>query len=307
MEETIITIKSHDEKEIVVINWVRESTPLKAIVLVVHGLAEHAFRYKQFAQQATKSGYLVIAPDLRGHGKTARKASELGVIDSNGWNLIVEDLHVIAKEMKRRIPNLPFFIFGHSLGSEFAQDYIQRWGSELQGVVLCGLQSQQPFQVLLLGEILGKWEIKRLGEKAPSKIFHKLAWKKFNSAFKPITTNFDWLSTDEKEIAKYSNDSLCGWTPTTIFVTEITRGFKRTHKKANRMNIPNSLPIHIIGGTLDSSNRFTKMVKSLIRKYQRMDKDVSYKFYDNKRHELLHETNRENIIQDIIRWMDSQL
>ena len=307
MKSSSFTYNTQDDKQVFVYKWLPESGDPKALLLVVHGLAEHAGRYADFAEVAVQKGYAVYAPDLRGQGKTASIASELGILDNDGWNFIVNDLRLLANKMKDDYPNLPFFLFGHSLGGEIAQDYMIRWGSELKGVVLSAPQSQQPAYILLLGELLGKLEIKKLGPLAPSKTFQKLAWEKFNKPFKPEETDFDWISTDPKEAKKYADDNLCGWTPSTVFATEITRGFKRIHKKANREMVPDNLPVFVLCGTQDSSNNFSKSVKTFIKKYKGLGKNIDSKFYPGKRHDLLHEVNRDEVTQDIIRWLDSQM
>ncbi|MBN2156627.1 MAG: alpha/beta hydrolase [Candidatus Lokiarchaeota archaeon] len=307
MESSTFRFKTHDDKNIFVYKWEPSGKDPKAILLIIHGLAEHAGRYEDFAESATQSNYIIYAPDIRGHGKTAEGASELGVIENNGWNLILDDLHLLVDDIKKTYSKLPLFLLGHSLGSEIAQDYSMRWGNDLQGVILSGPQAQQPIYILLFGEILGKREIKKLGPKAPSKTFKKIAWEKFNKPFKPVETDYDWLSTDAKEVRKYADDNLCGWTPSTVFSTEITRGFKRTHKKSNRQLIPNELPIYVLCGSKDPTNDFTKMVKIMIKKYEKLNKKIEAKFYEGKRHELLHEINRDEITLDIIQWLDSQI
>ncbi len=306
MQSSNFTFKTHDDTEISVYKWTPEVTP-KALILVIHGLADHAGRYEELAENATNKGYAVYAPDLRGHGKTVRTASGLGILDTNGWNLILNDLQVLTTQMQEEYPNLPFFLFGHSLGLEFAQDYIIRWGSTVKAVVLSAPQSQQPFYILLFGEMLGKGEIKKLGPLAPSPTFQKLGWEKFNKPFRPAATDYDWISTDSKEVKKYIDDVFCGWIPSTVFATEITRGFKRIHKSSNREMIPNDLPILVLCGTQDSSNSFGKNVKTLEKKYKGLGKHVESKYYPDKRHDLLHESNRAEVIQDIIHWFETYI
>jgi alpha-beta hydrolase superfamily lysophospholipase len=307
MKSSAFTYNTQDDKKVFVYKWSPESGDPKALILIVHGLAEHADRYADFAEVAVQNGYIVYAPDLRGQGKTALTASGLGILENNGWNFIVNDLRLLTNKMKDDYPNLPLFLFGHSLGGEISQDYMIRWGSELNGVVLSAPQSQQPLYILLFGELLGKMEIKKLGPLAPSKTFKKLAWEKFNKPFKPEETDFDWISTDSKEVRKYADDNLCGWVPSTVFSTEITRGFKRIHKKSNREMVPNDLPIFIVCGTQDSTNNFSKSVKILIKKYLSLGKNIEFKFYPEKRHDLLHEVNRVEVTQDILKWLNSKL
>ncbi len=302
MESTTFTYKSHDEKDIFVYKWSPAGTP-KATMLVIHGLAEHAMRYEKFAEKATEAGYLLYALDWRGHGKTAGSASELGVIDNDGWNFVVNDLHLLGKKIQTEHPNLPFFIFGHSIGAELTQDYIIRWGSEPKAVMLSGPQSQQPGYLLLLGEMLGKSEIKKLGPRTPSKTFQKMSYDKFNRAFRPNITTSDWITSDVAEAKIVADDNLCGWAPSTQLSVELMRGFKRIHKKSNRQLIPKSLPIRIIYGGADVSCGG----KTLIKKYYALGLKVDSKSYPGKRHELLHETNRKEVMQEIIDWFDSQL
>jgi alpha-beta hydrolase superfamily lysophospholipase len=306
MITTSFSFKTRDDSKIHVYKWSPVDSP-KGMILVIHGLADHARRYEEFAEKSTEAGYVVYGPDLRGHGMTAANASNLGVLEPNGWELIIDDLLLLTERIKKEYPKLALFMFGHSLGAEFTQSYMIRSGSELKAVVLSAPQSQQPLSIRLLGEFLGKNEMKRLGPLAPSKIFRSLAWEKFNKPFKPEETDFDWISTDSTSVKLYMDDSLCGWIPSTTFATEITRGFKTISKKSNREMIPHTLPILVLCGTRDATNSFGKNVKTLIRKFKVIGKNIESKFYLEKRHDLLHEVNRQEVTNDIINWFDTHL
>lgn len=301
------TFKSEDETQIHVNEWLpEEHIEVRGIVQVSHGMAEASARYERFAKKLTDNGYIVYANDHRGHGKTAKVIENVGYLaDKDGFKLLVEDVHKLTEIIKNEYPKLPLFLFGHSMGSFIAQRYIMLYGNELKGAILSGSNGKQGI-ILDIGLLLAKSEIKKNGRKTKSEKLNKIMFGGFNSAFKPTRTEFDWLSKDEDEVDKYINDPFCGGVFTSGFFYDFFIGLKEIENKNNLTNVPKDLPIYIFSGDKDPVGKNGKGIIRLFDAYRGLNiKDVSYKLYKDGRHEMLNETNREEVIQDVIDWIDT--
>jgi len=295
---------SDDGTPIFVYRWEPDG-PAKAIVHIAHGLAEHAARYAHVADALARSGYLVFVHDHRGHGRTAPTPSELGhFADKNGWDRAVRDLQLLVVEERKQNPGLPVILLGHSMGSFMAQQFLYENGNLLEGCVLSGSNGNPQTYVLAL-EILAYFQRLMYGRRARSKLLHSLSLKTANKAFQPIRTNFDWLTRDTAEVDKFAADPLCGWVGTTQLWIDLIHGAKVIAKPENRALVPKHLPIYIFAGTADPLSNGCKGLEQLISAYRREGlTNVRHKFYPSGRHEMLNEINRDEVIADLIAWLD---
>lgn len=276
---------------------------IKSIILISHGMTEHANRYHFFAQCLIEQGYGVYCMDHIGHGKTASAKEDLGHFPREGFNLSVENLHLLTQMIKKEHPNTPVILFGHSMGSFFAQNYMYKYGDEINGCILSGTSGKQ--SMAALGVYLADLLIRLQGEKHKSELLHSLCFGKFNSYFKPTKTDFDWLSRDAEEVNKYINDPYCGFICTTQFYYEFFKGLSNLHNKKYLTCIPKELPIYIFSGDKDPVGKHSKSIKKLIKLYRTMNvQNLEYKLYQDGRHEMLNEINKEQVIKDIIDWLD---
>ena len=315
MKSSTFTFTDQDGIEIFVYKWEPESEP-KAVVQIIHGLAEHAKRYTRVAEALCKEGYICYANDQRGHGMTAGDLTEAtlkgnaGVLGPNGWRGVVNDVYELSKIIKKENPNLPLFLLGHSWGAMLAQDYIQEWGNEIKGAVLSGTNGKVRALVLKAGKVFAKGEIKKLGPTAPSEKMHDMNFKDYNHDWQQEegATGFEWLSRDKTEVQKYIDDPWCGFiSPATLWLENIN-GSKKIYDEKNEQKIPKDLPIHFISGALCPVGNKTKGVQAMINRYNKNGmKDVTYKFYQDARCEIFNEINREEVFKDIINWLDSHL
>lgn len=309
METKTTTFQADDGKEIFYHQWLPEDKErIKAIVQIAHGMAEHSKRYHRFAEALTKEGFAVYANDHRGHGQTAGSLENVGYFaDENGWNLVVEDMHKLTETIKSNHPNIPVFLFGHSMGSFLSRNYIFRYGNDIQGVILSGTGGDPG----LLGKIenfVAKRESKNKGKKFRSPLLKNLSFGKFNNAFKPNRTEFDWLSRDDAEVDTYVNDPYCGGDFTAGFYEDLLSGLGVVNSFKNTRKVPKNLPIYLFSGEKDPVGNNTKGVKQIFKAYQKAGiKDVTCKFYKDGRHEMLNEINREEVFSDIIIWLNDHM
>ncbi|WP_027624166.1 alpha/beta hydrolase [Clostridium lundense] len=293
--------------KIYVTKWLPEEQP-KAVVQIAHGMAERRGRYKRFGEVLTRNGFAVYINDHRGHGETAGNLENLGYIgEGDGFKCMVEDMKELNNVIKEDYTEIPVFLFGHSMGSFLSQKYISLYGNELKGVILSGTNGKAG-TILNLGILIANIEMKKHGSKAKSERLNKLSFGNYNKAFKPNRTEFDWLSSDDKEVDKYIEDEYCGTVFTTSFYYYFLKGLKDIHTNEVINNINKSLPIYIFGGSKDPVGNNGKGIVNLYNMYKRNGiRNVKYKVYENGRHEMLNEVNRTDVMEDIVKWLNEQL
>ena len=272
----------------------------KAIVQISHGMSENILRYDEFARELVEEGFTVYGHDHRGHGETAASIEDLGYMDDkDNFHSMVYDLKDMNDLIKRENEGLPIILFGHSMGSFLSQRYIELYGDSIDGLILSGSNGKQK-AINNLGIPISYLEMKIFGRRKQSKLMDKLSFGSFNNNFKPVRTNCDWLTRDEKEVDKYLNNKYCGNIFTASYFYDLLKGLKEIHKESNLKKIPKSLNIYILAGSKDPVGENGKGIINLYNLYKKLEiKNVSYKLYDGARHEILNEINRDEVINDI--------
>lgn len=275
--------------------WVPSSGAAKAIVEIAHGASEHSGRYARFAEYLTGRGYAVFADDHRGHGLTA-KVTGVGKAGPGGWSAMVDDLREFGDVARADVGELPLVLLGHSMGSFLAQRYIQLYGDTLAGVVLSGSSGG------LAGAADMVAALETLPADDPAPIFGPL-----NAGFEPARTPFDWLSRDDAEVDKYVADPMCGDdAPLTMgFVVDMIGSGIVTNSEENERRVPSDLPVLFITGEADPVSEGGATVRQLEQRYRDYGvKDVTALYYPDARHELLNETNRDAVMNDVADWLN---
>lgn len=301
------TFKSTDQTEIFVHKWLRKEQTVKGIVQISHGMAETAARYERFAKTLTKSGFIVYANDHRGHGQTAQDVDSLGYLGAeDGFKLLVQDIAKLTDIVRAENPNVPIYLFSHSMGSFAAQRYIMDYPNQIEGLILSGSNGPQGL-ALTAGKVVAKIEMRLRGKKAKSKLMNKLTFGTYNRNFKPQTTGSEWLTRDENELNKYLQNPYCGTIFPTSFYYEFLDSLMYVENEENFHKIPKNLPIFIISGNQDPVGDFGKGLMKLQARYEKSGvQDLEMKLYEGARHELLNEVNREEVTQDILMWLEAR-
>lgn len=299
-EAGVSKLAATDATQLAVHRWPVAPARAKAVVLIVHGASEHAARYDRFARFLNASGYAVYAMDLRGHGSTRLRSGALLDAGPDAWNHFVEDQKWLRDLIAREYPGKKVVLFGHSMGSAIAQDYMTRYGGSVDAYILSGTfyGPAVPEDVLKAAD-----EAAQRAPLEPSALFAGV-FAGFNKPFsdKP---GFEWLSRDPAEVARYVNDPLCGKPFGNELTRDLFRGLSRMRAPEVEARIPKDVPIHIIGGDQDPVGDSTKAVMALIDRYRALGvTKVTYKFYPQARHELLNETNRNEVQSDLLGWLN---
>ncbi|MGL4368513.1 MAG: alpha/beta fold hydrolase, partial [Spirochaetota bacterium] len=220
----------------------------------------------------------------------------------NGFRITLDDMHELTQLIKKENPKMDVYLLAHSFGSLMAQGYLALYGKEIKGLVLSGTAGHQP--ITKIGYYVASLFCLFKGREYRSNLLNNMSFGAFNNAFKPTRTDFDWLSRDNAEVDKYINDPWCGFVCTTGFFKDLAAGLGWIHSKETQKKIPANTPVFIVVGALDPVGGATENVKGLIRKYQELGlKDLTWKFYQGARHEILNETNRDEVAHDILEWI----
>jgi alpha-beta hydrolase superfamily lysophospholipase len=276
----------------------------KGVVLIAHGMAEHAARYARFASELAACGYAVYAPDHRGHGRTAGADDRLGWAGDDGWNGMLRDLASLADVVRERHPGTPLILFGHSMGSVLAQRFAQLHGASLRGLILSGTFGSAP----KIGAGIAAAQVLALtrGGRSPSPL-QSTMFADFNQAFSQ-QPGFEWLSGDAAEVRAYVDDPRCGFTFSNRLLLDMLRGYVQTWKPRNERAVPRDLPVLLFSGELDPVGRNTAAVTELADRYRALGLvDVTVKFYPGGRHEMLNEINRDEVVRDVLAWLDAHV
>lgn len=306
MRKEEFTFDSRDEKtKIYACAFYPEQEPL-CIVQIVHGMKDRIARYEEFAKYLTKRGILVVGDDHLGHGKTVTEGETFGYFCENDpATVLVRDEHRLKKIMEEKYPTIPYIILGHSMGSFIVRNYMAKYGTGVEGAILCGNGTPKKVE-LLFGKLLTKVIGKAKGPKYVSKLVDHISTKSYMSGIEGAKTKHDWLSTDEEAVQKFAGDTLCsGFTFTVNGYQTLYELALRMQKKENMLKIPKKLPVLIVSGTEDPVGGKGLAPKKLYDDYLNLDlTKVVLKLYSGARHEILNEKDRETVFVDLYNWIE---
>jgi alpha-beta hydrolase superfamily lysophospholipase len=269
-------------------------------------MGEHSGRYHWVAEQLTVAGYAVYMNDHRGHGRTATQLGDFGI---DGWNRALADLLEMNQQYARDYPGVPVVLFGHSMGSMLAEQYIALYGDTLAAVVISGSPGfANPILSWVL-RLVCRFEAWRLGPLKESAVLQNVIFGSANKAFEAGTENpsgFEWLSRDTDQVQAYVDDPLCGFVPFPASLTDIFSGAAWTQRKASVAQIPAHLPLYLFSGSADPVHNQMRDMNRLLKRYQQAGLSVQTRFYADGRHEMLNETNRAEVIHATLGWLNAQ-
>ncbi len=283
--------------------WHPTGTP-RAVVQLVHGMAEHIARYDATAKRLNEAGFLVVGHTQLGHGE---QAETLGwFAGRNGWDALIEDVDTLRRETQQAYPTVPYFLLGHSLGSLIVRTYCLKYETGLSGVILSATgHFEAPF--LLLGKAIAGVQCLFGMEKKPSKLLAELNFAGYNRDWSPARTPYDWLSAETGNVDRYMADPYCGFTCTAGGYRDMSCGTWRL-MPANLSVMDKDVPVYLFSGKDDPVGARGEGVKITMRELLDAGvKDVSMKLYPGGRHEMLNEVQRETVWNDLIAWIEERL
>jgi alpha-beta hydrolase superfamily lysophospholipase len=284
MPSRTFSYTSADGTTIVAYRWDPAGSP-RAAVQLTHGMGEHALRYEHVARALNEAGFVVYAQDQRGHGASADPEA-LGDLGQDSWPGLVDDIGLLSARIRAEHPGLPLILLGHSMGSFAVQQYLYDHSADADGVVLTGTAAID----LLEGAL---------------DLDQPIDLSAFNAPFAPARTDYDWLSRDEAMVDAYVADPRCGFGIDTAAGKAMFTGARRGADPGQLAAIRPGLPLYIAAGEADPVNGGLALLMPLAERYQAAGlTDVTVRTYPDARHEILNETNRAEIIAELITWID---
>ena len=295
-------IKSNaDGLELSVLTVVPEGEP-KALVQLVHGMAEHKERYLPFMEWLAAQGWASVINDHRGHGASVRDPKDLGFFYAGGADALVQDLHQVTLWFKARHPGLPLVLFGHSMGSLAVRCYAHRFDGDIDGLIVCG--SPGPNPAAGVGLALNRAMTLFRGERYVSRLFMNMSTGGYGKRFPDPNTVNAWLSTNQDNVRAYDADPLCGY-PFTLngykALLQLLKGAYETVPAGHP-----DLPVHFISGADDPCAPDEKGFNAAVEQMRACGyKTVTARLYPGMRHELLNHAEKQLIYDDVLAVMEN--
>ncbi len=280
----------------------------KAVVQLVHGISEYVERYDRFATFLAERGFLVCGEDHLGHGKTGAADGVFGwFAETDGWNKVLADTHHLTEIQKQANPGVPYFLFGHSMGSFLTRNYLIRWPGEVDGAILSGT-GQEPAVAISFGKQVSGLMKKAGKGKTVSPLINALSIGAYNRKFAPNRTSVDWISRDTDVQDAYLADPFCSFLPTVGMFRDMMEGLSVIGDPARLAGMDKDTPVFFLSGDEDPVGQMGKGVEKVYAMFKKAGcRDVTLKLYRGGRHEMLNEINYEQVQKDALDWLQAHL
>ena len=289
--------------------WLPETQTPKGVVQLVHGIVEHIGRYEDFARFLAGEGFVVAGEDHLGHGLTASGPDAYGYFaDSDGWQHIVRDIRTLFDRLRADYPGLPCFLLGHSMGSFLARTFLIDCPEGLSGALICGTAQQSGVMISAGLALVALSRAQKQGLHCRSALVDSICFGAYNKKFAPNRTVCDWVCSDEAVVDAKLRDPAASFTPTLGAFRDMLRGIRYMQRRDNLARMDKALPVFFFGGELDPVGDMGKGVRAAYQSF--LDAgctDVALKLYPGDRHEVLNETDKAAVWQDVLRWITEKL
>jgi alpha-beta hydrolase superfamily lysophospholipase len=289
--------------QIAACEWLPQGKP-KAVVQIVHGVAEHMGRYDQAARFLNERGILVCGEDHLGHGKTVSDEKYGYFAKRDGWSLVTRDVRRLRQLQGEKYPGTPYFLLGHSMGSFLVRTFLCRYPGQVDGAILSGT-GQESASLVALGKALAVLVGLVKGEDRPSEWIEQLSLGAYNKKFKPNRTTADWISRDEGAVDEYLADPLCSFRPTPGMFRDMMGGLQEIASPRALARMDPDTPILFLSGDHDPVGGMGKGVRKVYGYFEAHGvRDLTLKLYPGGRHEMFHEVNRQEVLEDLAAWVE---
>jgi alpha-beta hydrolase superfamily lysophospholipase len=287
-EPTRVDFPSSAGATIAAYRWDPDQAPT-AIVQITHGVGEYATRYARVAEALTAAGYVVYAHDHRAHANSAPSAAAFGQLGEGGWAELVADIGRMGEVARSAHPGLPLGLVAHSLGSFATQQYLLDHSRDVDAVALSGTAALDLLEPAMDLE-------------------QPMDLSGFNAAFQPQRTDFDWLSRDDAEVDAYLAHQWCGFGLDVPGGKDLFAGARTVADPKRLAQVRPDLPLYVTVGEMDPVNGGLDFVGTLVERYRAAGlTDITVRVWPGARHEVFNETNRDEVVADLVDWLGSRL
>lgn len=302
-----ITFDSSNNKNLIYGKIFIPKSDIKGIIQISHGMCEYIDRYDAFADFFCKKGYVVCGHSHIGHGKSVLSEAEYGFFsEKDGYKFLIEDVHKLTLIIKQRFPNKLHFLLGHSMGSFILRCYLSKYGREINGAIIVGTAGSH--QLLDAGISFVNTIIKTKGQMYRSRKLNELAFKVFNEQFSPSKTKYDWVSSNVEFCKRCEEDKMANFIFTASGFKDLFMLLKICNSEECYNKVPINLPVYILSGAQDPvGENGIGPARVYANYYAAGLRNLSFKIYKDKRHEILNETDNEETYNDIINWLEGPL
>ena len=298
------------ENRIHAVRYTPDDGNVRGIVQIVHGMAEYVERYENLAEFLTKRGILVTGEDHLGHGKSVSEGGSFGYFcEQDPATVVVRDVHRLKKITEEQYPQVPYIILGHSMGSYMLRKYLCIHPEGVAGAVIMGTGAM-PDSTMKFGLFLCRTIALFRGWHYRSRLMQSLSYSKPYKRYDLYGKDYanSWLSKNVENVKTYYADPRC----TFLFTVNGYKGLMEAvlfdDQMENIKKVPKNLPLFFVSGADDPVGDLGEGVKKVYQKFlQAGMKDVSCKLYKNDRHEILNETDREQVYADLLGWMKKRI
>lgn len=307
MKKEDFRFESADKKtQIHAVKWMPDTGEWAAILQITHGMQEHINRYQEFAEYLTDRGFLVVGHDHLGHGESVCDENAYGFFaEQSPSDTLISDMHTLRTIIQKENPDIPYFMLGHSMGSYMLRKYITLHHDHLRGVIIVGTGSM-PDATMKFGMKLCRFLGKIRGWHYKSPLVKRMSYmgpyQQYDLTGKNIANN--WLTKDIQLVEKFYADPVCGFDFTVNGYYGLMEAVYYDNQPENIAKIPRKLPLFIVSGAKDPVGDMGKGVKKAYKQYEDAGlSDITWKLYENDRHEILNEVDRKDVYEDIYAWM----
>lgn len=282
--------------------WIPET--IDYILQISHGMLEYIDRYEDFAKFLNKYNILVVGHDHLGHGLSISSKEKYGYFtEKNGNKVLLKDMYKLSKLVKNKYPHRPYIFLGHSMGSFLLRQFLYTYPYVANKAIIVGTGYNYMSNTKVLKRIVRSLSYAK-GEEYNSYLINELVNRLFNLGFQKGKTGFEWLSRDEDAILKYIKDERSQFLFTLNGYYNLFNAMELSCKKSNIKKYNKNMPILLLSGDRDPVGNFGYGVFKVYRELKRVKiQDLSYKIYQDYRHEILNEIGKEMVYKDIVCWI----
>lgn len=280
----------------------------RGVVQIAHGIADHIDRYRDFMLFLAENGFVVTGNDHLGHGKSIQGIDEQGFFaDENGWDYVVADMDKLHDMTSADFPGLPYVMFGHSMGSFLTRTYVIKHPDKYDAVILSGTGHQTKAMVDA-GYAMSSAAVKLYGPRKLGVMLNDIAFGAYNKGYDNVRTEFDWVCSDPESVDKYIADPFCGFVARVSVYRDMMGGIKFITDPRNIEKMDKSKPVYLFSGACDPVGENGAGVTRAYNAFCKAGlRDVFMRLYPGGRHEMLNETNKQDVYNDVLNWLNEKI